>query len=67
MEFYIARELRMTRAELLDKMSALEFIYWCAFLALEAREQEQAQRRAQRQRKAMSMSRRANAGAGVME
>jgi len=51
----------MTRAELLRRMSASEFIHWCALYRIEAQERERAQRdaedKAHAQRLARSMSR----------
>lgn len=37
-QFRLARDLRMTRAELLRRMSAREYAEWAAFYTLEARE-----------------------------
>ena len=62
LEFHLARELGMTRAELLERMSAQEFAQWVAFLQLEAREREQAQRRAKNRANARNLSLAASKG-----
>lgn len=50
-EFQLARELGMTRAELLVRMSGAEFAYWIAVYRREARDREasaiEARRKAQ--------------------
>lgn len=45
-EFYIARELRMTVAELRERMSNLEFVQWTRFFAVEAQTAELEQKAA---------------------
>jgi hypothetical protein len=64
-EFYLARELRMTRGALRERMTGKELVHWVAFLQLEQRDQERAQRRAQNRSKARRMSHAANAGMGI--
>ncbi len=56
-EYFLARELKMTRAELLLRMSGDEFAHWIAFYQREQREQREAQERAQDKAEAMRMSR----------
>jgi hypothetical protein len=52
----LARDLHMTRAELVQRMSASEFAHWIAFYNMEAHDREQAQKRAQRRSAARRMS-----------
>lgn len=59
-EYMLARDLHMTRAELLERMSAREFAEWIAFYTLEVQEREQAQKRAENRARARRMSRQAN-------
>lgn len=59
-EFYLARELRMTRGELRERMTGNEFAYWIAFVGLEAKEQERAQKSAQNRAKAAQLSKSMN-------
>ncbi len=47
----------MTRAELLDRMSASEFAHWVALYQREHREREKAQRDAEDKAKAQRLSR----------
>lgn len=47
----------MTRAELLQRMSASEFAYWLALYNLEYQERERAQRDAEDKAKARQMAR----------
>lgn len=47
----------MTRAELLQRMSASEFAHWMALYDLERRERERAERDAQDKAKARDMAR----------
>ena len=56
-EFFLARELKMTRAELNLRLSASEFAHWIAFYQLEQHEQEQARQRAQDRANAQRLSR----------
>lgn len=59
-QFSLARELRMTRAELLRTMSMSEYIGWMAFFTLEQedsrRAREDAEDRAQAQQAARRMA-----------
>jgi len=56
MEFQLARELKMTHAEMVGRMSGNEFAHWIAFLQLEAHDREQAQKRAQSRSAARKLS-----------
>lgn len=56
----LARELHMTRAELVERLSASEFAHWIAFFQLEAYERERASKRAKNRAVAQRMSRQAN-------
>jgi len=56
MEFYLARELGMTRAELLRRMSAAEFAHWIAFYQIEAQERERSQQQAEDKARARAMA-----------
>lgn len=40
-EFSLARELGMTHAELLERMSGQEFAHWAAYFRIEGRENEE--------------------------
>lgn len=53
----MARELGMTHAELLNRMSASEFAYWLALVGIEHQEREKAQRDAEDKARARQMSR----------
>lgn len=52
----MARELGMTHAELLTRMSGDEFAHWIALFSIEIRERERAQKRAAGKSKARQMS-----------
>ena len=56
-EFVLARDLGMTRAELLLRMSGSEFAHWMALYQLEHREQQRAQQHAEDRAKAERMAR----------
>lgn len=56
-EFHLARELRMTRAELCERISGAEFAYWMALYDLEAQERRRAQQDAEDKARARSLAR----------
>lgn len=55
-EFQLARELKMTHAELIRRLSGSEFAYWIAFFQMEAHDQEQAHKRAANRSKAQQQA-----------
>ena len=56
----MARELGMTRAELITRMSSSELIYWAAYLMLEQQDIERARRRARNRQAAQQLSHKAS-------
>jgi hypothetical protein len=58
----LAKDLHMTRAELIGRISTREFSEWIAYYNLEAHDREQAQKRASRRSNARRMSSAANQG-----
>lgn len=57
-QFSLAKELKMTRAELLERVSTSEFIEWIAFFTVENQDQERAIQRSQDQAQAKQAARR---------
>mgnify|MGYP003581117805 CR=1 FL=1 len=55
-QFSLARELRMTRAELLRTMSTREYIKWIAFFQLEQEDQQRAMEDAQDRARAQQLA-----------
>lgn len=49
-EFFLARELQMTRSRLLAEMSNLEFIQWTRYYAVKAQREELTAIKAKRRR-----------------
>lgn len=56
-EYRLALELKMTRAELLLRMSGSEFAHWIAYFQREHREQQDARDRAEGKARAQQMAR----------
>ena len=56
-EYMLARELHMTRAQLVHSMSGSEFAHWIAFFQLEQYEQRRQMKQAEGHRRAVSQAR----------
>jgi len=55
-EYQIARELGMTRAQLIASMSGNEFAHWIALYTIEHQERERERKRAEARSRAKRMS-----------
>jgi hypothetical protein len=56
-QYFLARELGMTRSELLRRMSVRELVDWMAYYTLENADRERAQQDAEDRAKAQQMAR----------
>ena len=56
-QFSLARELKMTRAELTERVSMREFIDWIAYFTIEQEDQRRSTEEAQDRARAQQMAR----------